>query len=41
MGEHVNVLEAGDSLHFNSGIRHRMRNISDMRAEMLVVVYGP
>lgn len=41
VGEHINVLEEGDSLHFNSGIRHRMRNISDMRAEMLVVVYGP
>ena len=41
VGEHINVLEEGDSLHFNSGIRHRMRNISDRRAEMLVVVYGP
>ncbi len=41
VGEHINVLEEGDSLHFNSGIRHRMRNLSDSRAEMLVVVYGP
>jgi quercetin dioxygenase-like cupin family protein len=41
VGEHVNILEEGDSLHFNSGIRHRMRNISDIRSEMLVVVYGP
>ena len=41
VGEHINVLEEGDSLHFNSGIRHRMRNVSDNRAEMLVVVYGP
>jgi quercetin dioxygenase-like cupin family protein len=41
VGEHINVLEEGDSLHFNSGIRHRMRNVSDTRAEMLVVVYGP
>ncbi len=41
VGEHVNRLDAGDSLHFNSGIRHRMRNLSDDTAEMLVVVYGP
>ncbi len=41
VGEHVNRLDEGDSLHFNSGIRHRMRNPSDDMAEMLVVVYGP
>jgi quercetin dioxygenase-like cupin family protein len=41
VGEHVNQLEEGDSLHFNSGIRHRMRNISEIKAEMIVVVYGP
>ena len=41
VGDHVNTLAAGDSLHFNSGIRHRMRNISDEQAEMLVVIYGP
>lgn len=41
VGEHVNLLEEGDSLHFNSGIRHRMRNVNDQPAEMLVVVYGP
>ncbi len=41
VGEHVNLLDEGDSLHFNSGIRHRMRNVSDETAEMLVVVYGP
>jgi quercetin dioxygenase-like cupin family protein len=28
VGEHVNILGPGDSLHFNSGIQHRMRNIS-------------
>jgi len=41
VGDHSNLLEEGDSLHFNSGIRHRMRNIGDSRAEMLVVIYGP
>jgi len=41
VGEHVNVLEDGDSLHFNSGIRHQLRNISDETAELLVVIYSP
>ncbi|MBE0664606.1 MAG: cupin domain-containing protein, partial [Candidatus Aminicenantes bacterium] len=31
----------GDSLHFNSGIRHQLRNISDKQAVLLVVIYGP
>ena len=41
VGDHVNKLNAGDSLHFNSGIRHMMRNVGETAAEMLVVVYGP
>jgi quercetin dioxygenase-like cupin family protein len=41
VGDHVNLLEAGESLHFNSGIRHRMRNAADEEAEMLVVIYNP
>ncbi len=41
VGDHVNTLGENDSLHFNSGIRHMMRNISDKEAVMLVVVYGP
>ncbi len=41
VGEHVNLLDEGDALHFNSGIRQRRRNGSDETAEMLVVVYGP
>ena len=41
VGEHVNNLKAGDSLHFNSGIPHKMRNISNKKAELLVVIYGP
>lgn len=39
VGEHVNILDKGDSLHFNSGIRHKLTNISDETAELLVVVY--
>lgn len=41
VGDHVNRLKSGDSLHFNSGIRHRMRNIGEVDAEMLVVIYQP
>ena len=41
VGEHKNVLAEGDSLHFNSGIRHQLRNISDKQAVLLVVIYGP
>ena len=41
VGEHKNVLAQGDSLHFNSGIRHQLRNLSNEQAVLLVVIYGP
>lgn len=41
VGEHVNTLENGDSLHFNSGIRHKLKSVSDEQAELLVVIYSP
>jgi quercetin dioxygenase-like cupin family protein len=41
VGSHVNTLSAGDSLHFNSGIPHKLRSISDERAELIVVIYTP
>lgn len=41
VGDHVNILDAGESLHFNSGIRHKLRNIAEGKAELLVVIYGP
>lgn len=41
VGEHINKLKTGDSLHFNSGIRHKMRNTGKKETELLVVVYGP
>jgi len=41
VGEHVNKLAQGDSLHFNSGISHHMQNVGDMQAELIVVIYGP
>jgi quercetin dioxygenase-like cupin family protein len=41
VGDHVNTLAAGDSLHFNSAIPHRLRSVSAERAELLVVIYTP
>ena len=41
VGEHINHLDEGDSLHFNSGIRHNLKNIGEKDAELLVVIYGP
>ena len=41
VGEHINTLEQGDSLHFNSGIRHKLRSVSDDTAELVVVIYSP
>ena len=41
VGEHVNKLKEGDSLHFNSGIRHNLRNTGDEEEKLLVVIYGP
>jgi quercetin dioxygenase-like cupin family protein len=41
VGENVNHLQPGQSLHFNSGVQHHMRNTGDTEAELLVVVYNP
>ena len=41
VGENINRLKKGETLHFNSGIRHKMRNIGNEKAELIVVIYGP
>jgi len=41
VGEHVNTLEQGESLHFNSGIRHKLKSVSDETVELIVVIYTP
>ncbi len=41
VGENVNKLEGGSSLHFNSGIRHKLKNPGEEKAELLVVLYVP
>lgn len=41
VGENRNTLSAKSSLHFNSSIVHKIRNISKEKAELLVVLYTP
>ena len=41
VGENKNILGPGDSLHFDSSIVHKLRNISSETAELLVVLYTP
>jgi quercetin dioxygenase-like cupin family protein len=41
VGDHVNTLKEGESLHFNSAIRHQLKNIGRKKAELLVVIYTP
>jgi len=41
VGDHINLLKAGESLHFNSGIKHDLKNMGETDAELIVVVYTP
>jgi quercetin dioxygenase-like cupin family protein len=41
VGENQNLLKKGETLHFNSGITHKLRNLSDEEANLLVVIYTP
>jgi len=41
VGENVNHLKKNETLHFNSGISHKLRNLSDEQAKLLVVLYTP
>jgi mannose-6-phosphate isomerase-like protein (cupin superfamily) len=41
VGENINKLKKGESLHFNSGIRHMLRNTGKEKTELIVVIYGP
>jgi quercetin dioxygenase-like cupin family protein len=41
VGDHVNILKAGESLYFNSAIRHQLKNIGDEKVEMIVAIYSP
>ena len=41
VGDNVNILDEGDSLHFNSGIRHKLSNLGEGQAVLVVVLYVP
>jgi len=41
VGENQNVLKKGETLHFDSGIPHKLRNLCDDEAKLLVVLYTP
>ncbi|MBN2032965.1 MAG: helix-turn-helix transcriptional regulator [Deltaproteobacteria bacterium] len=41
VGENKNTLSPGECIHFNSSIIHKLRNISEEKAELLVVLYTP
>ncbi len=41
VGDNKNVLDEGQCIHFNSSIVHKLRNLSNEKAELLVVLYTP
>ena len=41
VGENQNLLKKGETFHFDSGIAHKLRNVSDEEAKLLVVIYTP
>jgi len=41
VGSALHVLSAGESVHFNSGIRHMLRNPAGKKTRLLVVLYTP
>lgn len=41
IGENENHLKKGGTLHFDSGIPHKLRNLGDEDAKLLVVLYTP
>ena len=41
VGEEKNILTKGQSLHFNSAINHKLRNLGDKPARFIAVIYTP
>jgi quercetin dioxygenase-like cupin family protein len=41
IGENVTRLAKGESIHFNSALRHKLSNPNPEPAELLVVIYAP
>jgi transcriptional regulator with XRE-family HTH domain len=41
VGENLNLLKAGESLHFNSSLVHTLRNTGEEICKVLVILYTP
>jgi quercetin dioxygenase-like cupin family protein len=41
VGEEKHVIKKGGTLHFNSALKHNLKNLSSTAAKLLVVVYTP
>jgi len=41
VGENPNHLKKGETLHFDSGIPHKLRNLGDDVVKLLVILYTP
>ena len=41
VGEEKNVVRTGQSLHFNSAISHKLRNLGNKPARFIAVIYTP
>ncbi len=39
VGDHIKKLGKGESLHFNSGVRHGLKNVGATKADLIVVIY--
>ena len=41
VGQNTSVLKKGQSIHFDSSLRHKLGNPGREKAELLVVIYLP
>ncbi len=41
VGENISVLHQRETIHFNSAITHKLKNLSSKKTELIVVVYTP
>ena len=41
IGEEAHELKKGQTIHFNSGVSHNLRNLSSKDSKLIVVVYTP
>ena len=41
VGEEAHELKKGQTIHFNSGVNHNLRNLSSKDSKLIVVVYTP